>query len=140
MKLLEQIQSFPCELKDTIYNFLPESRTIFLNKKLYLKKHRLVKQWIPPSLYDNYIRDMVRKDCHFVFTEIVGQNVKHWLKMKKYKYDNIIYDNYFYFLVSFCIEQKSTRCRELLTITLEKLGISKNQHKNNRSINIKWKH
>jgi hypothetical protein len=139
MDLLQQIYVLPCELNVTIYSYLPETYAIFLNKKLYLKKHKLVKQWIPPSLYDNYIRDMVRKDCEFVFTEIVDQNVKQWLKMKKYKYDNIIYNNYFYFLASFCIDNKSTRCRDVLTRNLEKLGMSKNQHKNNRAINIKWK-
>lgn len=100
----------------------------------------MVKQIIPLEVYDNYIRDMVRKDNVFVFEKILHENGKHWFKMKKYRYENIIYDNYFSFLTSFCIVNNATKTRIMLNEFFKNLGISKNQHKNNRIINIKWKH
>jgi hypothetical protein len=140
MNLFTYINSLPIEIIKIIKSFIPLSRLLFLNKELYFEHHKIVKQMVPFELYDNYIRDMIRKDALFVFEQIIKENLKHWLKMKKYKYENIVHDNYYYFLTSYCIENKSTKCRNLLKGFLENLGISKNQHKNNRIINIKWKH
>jgi hypothetical protein len=140
MNLFLYIQSLPQDIIGEIKSFIPTTRLLFLNKNLYLKNHHIVKLMIPLEVYDNYIRDMVRKEHVFVFEKIMQENWKHWLKMKKYKYENIIYDNYFSFLNSYCIENKSPKIRIMLNDFFKNLGISKNQHKNNRIINIKWKH
>lgn len=140
MSLFLHIQILPSEIINEIKSFIPLSSLLFLNKIIYVKNHKIVKQIIPLEVYDNYIRDMVRKENIFVFEKILQENWKHWLKMKKYKYENIIYDDYFSFLTSYCIENKSPKVRIMLNNFLENIGISKNQHKNNRIINIKWKH
>ena len=140
MSLFLYIKSLPNEIINEIKSFIPITSLLFLNKYIYIKNHHIVKQMIPFEVYDTYIRDMVRKENVFVFERIMKENWKHWFKIKKYKYENIIYDNYFNFLTSYCIENKSPKTRIMINDFITNLGISKNQHKNNRIINIKWKH
>lgn len=134
--ILKRIDKLPDVLIDIIQSYLPINKIIFLNKRNYLTNHK--KLYINKDIFDNYVRDMARKNNWFVLEQILEENYKKWLKMK-YKYKNIIYHNYMAFLISFCIENHATNCRNIIFIFLEKHGISKNQHKNNTFINVKWK-
>ena len=134
--ILKRINKLPDVLIDIIQSYLPINKIIFLNKINYLTNHKSL--YINKDIFDNYVRDMVRNDYSFVLEQILEENYKKWLK-KRLKYKNIIYHNYISFLTSFCIENRATNCRNIISIFLEKHGISKNQHKNNTFINIKWK-
>ena len=135
---LSLISKLPLEIEIYIQDFLPIEVLCSLTKKYYIKYHKCVKNFIPKNLYDNYIRDMIRRDNDFVFGLLIKENCNVWLKIKKYKYKNTIYDNFIWFLDGFCIENKSTKCRNLLNDFFNKTGLSKNKHKKNSITNIIW--
>jgi hypothetical protein len=133
------IKTLPLEIETYIKDFIPIQVLCFLNKRYYIKYHKYMKDWVPTELYENYLRDMVRRDNYFVFNLLVRENYKKWLQIKKYRYKNTIYGNYICFMDSFCIENQSTNCRNLLKDFLNKTGLSKNQHKKNTITNIIWR-
>jgi hypothetical protein len=135
---LSLIKKLPLDVELIIQEFIPLQVLCTLNKKFFIKYHGLVKQWIPKDQYENYIRDMVRRDNDFVFSLLIKEHYKKWLQIKKYKYKNSNYGNYMCFVDSFCIENESTKCRNLLKDFLNKSGLSKNQHKKNTITNIIW--
>lgn len=133
------IKTLPFELEKLIQDFIPIQVLCFLNKKYYTKYHKYMKDWISKELYENYLRDMVRRDNDFVFNLLIKENYKKWLQIRKYRYKNTIYGNYICFMDSFCIENQSTKCRNSLKEFLNKTGLSKNQHKKNTITNIIWR-
>jgi hypothetical protein len=137
--LLSRISKLPDELIDIIQSYIPISTLLLLNKSNYELYHKHVKQFIPHNLYETYIRSMVRKDCDYVFHEILVENVDKWLKIKKYHYQNTIFLNYLYFLKGYCIENQSMNCKHVIDEYLKLSGLDKNQHKKNISRSIRWK-
>ena len=140
MALLESITILPTELKKQILDYLPLRYAVFLNKQNYFMCHKFIKSWIPTTSYDNYIRFIVRNDYNVCFQQVMNENCKNWIKIKKYEYNKVIYSNYCHFLSYYCIENQSNKCRAIVLHFLsENQGISKNQHKNNSYIHIRWK-
>jgi hypothetical protein len=133
---IERINCLPIEVVNSICKYLPLHVVMWLNKELYLKNHAIVKHMISRLLYDNYIRDMIRKDNDFIFLQILSENADIFDVPKIIVYKRISYPNYFAFINDFCILNKSAKCR---TILLELTGLSQNQHKKNRYLNIRWK-
>ena len=132
------IKKLPIDIEILIQSFIPIQVLCFLNKKYYIKYHKYVKNWISKEFYENYLRDMVRRDNEFVFNLLIKEKYKIWLQIKKYRYKNTIYGNYICFIDSFCIENQSTNCRNSLKEFINKTGLSKNQHKKNTYTNIIW--
>jgi hypothetical protein len=135
---LELIKKLPEEIEDIIKEFLPISLLVLLNKHFYIKHHKNVKKYISSGQYDNYIRDMLRRDNDFVFSFLLKENVNIWINIKKYKYSGTNYGNYICFVDKFCIDNESTKCRTVLLDFLNKTGLSKNRHKKNTITNIIW--
>jgi hypothetical protein len=86
-----------------------------------------------------YIRDTIRRDNNFVFEMIVRENYLKWFEIKNYTYNNYEFKNYVYFVINYCIENESNKCRNFITEFLQELGLYKNQHKKNFVKYIKWK-
>ena len=120
-----------------IKQFIPKKVFVFTNKENYILYHQLIKQDI--INYENYIRDTIRRDNFFVFERIVRENYNKWTEFKKYMYKNIIFKNYAYFAIHYCIENESTKCRNIMNSFFQELGLGKNQHKKNFVKYIKWK-
>jgi hypothetical protein len=137
---LNKVERLPEDVLHIIKSFIPIKIGMFLTKINYIEHHCLFKNYIDKRNIENYIRDMVRQDNDFVFTQILNENYKRWLAMKKYMYKSCIYANYIIFVDSYCIENKATNCRFLINKKLEELGLSKNQHKKNAIKYIRWKH
>ena len=51
--------------------------------------------------YENYIRDVIRRDNQFVFQKIIEENITRWLNMRQYRYKNMVFSNYFYYIKIF---------------------------------------
>jgi hypothetical protein len=126
----------PIEILHIIYDYLPLYAFMWLNKHFYLKYHYLLKRHIRPVLYDSYIRNVARNDNYFVFLQIVEENQFIWKVPKRFVYRNVSYSNYLSFITDFCIKNNSTNCRNIL---IQETGLSQNQHKKNRYLNIRWK-
>ena len=129
----------PDEIRNIIFDFLPPSVLLRLNRDYYIQYHPICKEQIPLRFYENYIRNMVRQDCDFIFSLLLQENANRWIGIKKYVYKSTCFANYIYFLKDFCIEHDSPRCRGVLRAFLDETGLSKNLHKKNTAISIRWK-
>jgi hypothetical protein len=136
-ELLKKIYNLPEDMIKIIKEFLPKKFLVFINRENYDLYHHLVKKYIFD--YENYIRDMIRRDNSFVFEYILKENYKKWENIKQYKYKNMIFKNYFYFTISYCIENESTNCRNIINLFLKLHGLGKNLHKKNVVKYIRWK-
>jgi hypothetical protein len=128
----------PSEIILLIKDYIPISILVFLNKtnydlyhSLYLKKNVVN--------YEKYIRYMIRRDNSFVFETIMKEKYKKWLLIKDYAYKNLVFKNYLYFIIHYCIDNDSNNCRTIISNFLKELGLCKNQHKKNIVKHIRWK-
>jgi len=127
----------PVELVRYIKEYIPKKSFVFTNRENYNLYHSLIK----PSIteYENYTRAMIRQDNEFVFKKIIEENITKWYEIRQYKYKNMIFNNYLYFVMNFCIENESNNCRKTILEFLKEHGLGKNLHKKNLVKYIKWK-
>ena len=129
MNLLDKIYKLPDDIIKMIKEFIPQYKLVFVNLYYYNLFHSYVRNMIP--LYENYIRDTIRRDNEFVFNKIVEENLYNWINNKNYRYKNMIFSNYMYFINYFCMENNSQNCRKILFDNLNKRDLSINLHKKN---------
>jgi len=127
----------PLELVRYIKEYIPKKYFAFTNRVNYNLFHSFIK----PSIkdYESYIRTMIRQDNEFVFKKIIEENFSKWYEIRQYKYKNMIFNNYFYFVMNFCIENESNNCIKIILEFLKEHGLGKNLHKKNIVKYIKWK-
>ena len=133
------VKTLPDELEEIVYSYIPKSATIFITKQNYLTNHYLVRSLVNIKHIENYIRSMVRQDNDFVFKLLLVENYNRWLNMKKYYYQECIFNNYLMFLESYAEDNQSIKCTKLLSDLFEEEGLSKNRHKKNTNRYIRWK-
>lgn len=131
------IKSLPDDLVRYIKEFIPKRVFVFTNKKNYNLYHPLINPHIKD--YESYIRYMIRQDNEFVFKKIIEENYSKWYENRQYRYKNMIFNNYLYFVMNFCIENDSNNCRKVISDFLKEHGLGKNLHKKNVVKYIKWK-
>ena len=135
--IIDKINKLPYEIIDIIKEYIPKQKLAFTNKSNYLLYHNSLKRNI--KNYDNYIRDMIRRDNEIVFKLIVSENYKKWYEIKQYRYKNMVFTNYLYFAINYCIEHDSNNCRNSIDNFLKQQGLGKNLHKKNVIKYIRWK-
>lgn len=138
--LIERINNLSNELVIIIKSYLPKTSLIFINKYYYKNYHYLIKKMIHEKHFENYMRTTIRTDNDFVFSHILLDFYKDIYKIKNYKYKNILYKNYYNFLLDYCIQNNSIKCRNILNDFLKVQGLCQNQHKKNSLIHIRWKY
>jgi hypothetical protein len=136
-RLFENIINLPPELILCIQDFVPKKHLVFTNRENYILYHIFLKPCI--LKYENYIRDTIRRDNFFVVERIIQENFKIWKNINHYMYKNMIFKNYIYFILHYCIENESTNCREVIMDFLKQQGFAKNLHKKNIVKYIRWK-
>ena len=136
MNVVKKFLNLPDDIIREILDYVPRQNLVFVNKSYYNLYHCQVKNHI--SLYESYIRDTVRRDNFYVFEKIIGENSESWIKNRQYRYKNMIFSNYIYFVLHFCIENNSERCRNILMKELTKRDLCRNLHKKNIIKYIKW--
>jgi hypothetical protein len=129
--------NLPLDIIRYIKNFLPQNEFVFTNSENYNLYHPLIKPYIKD--YGSYIRAMIRQDNEFVFDKIIQENCYKWYEIKQYQYKNMVFTNYLYFVIYFCIENDSDNCRKCISFFLKEHGLCKNLHKKNVVRYIKWK-
>ena len=136
-ELIKKINVLPAELVSLIKEYIHRKNFVFVDRTNYSLYHYLIKSSIPK--FENYLRDMIRRDNDFVFEHIVRENYKKWFTIKSYIYKNMVFKNYVYFINHYCIENESAKCRFFIKNFLQELGLCKNQHKKNVVNYIRWK-
>jgi len=135
--IINLVNKLPMDVVNIIEEYVPKKEFTFTNKTNYELYHHLIKPGI--KNYEMYIRDTIRRDNIFVFEMIVRENYYKWFLIKNYTYKNYDFKNYAYFVINYCIENESIKCRDFIIDFLEELGLYKNQHKKNFVNYIKWK-
>jgi hypothetical protein len=135
---MEQIiKLLPAEVISLIKKYMKNTQLILTNKENYISFHPFIKKNI--NKYGTYIRDTIRRDNYFVFERIIRENYENWFKNIDYIYRNMIFKKYIYFTIYYCIENDSSKCKNIIDNFFQELGLSKNQHKKNFIKYIRWK-
>jgi hypothetical protein len=137
MNILTKLEELSPEIINIIQCFIPRESLIFTNRENYFLYHHFLKKYI--KKYENYIRDTIRRDNYFVFGIIVKENFEKWITINQYMYKNMIFKNYLYFTMHYCIENESSNCRTIIMDYLKERGLDKNLYKKNLIKYIKWK-
>lgn len=135
--IIKRVKQLPLEIINIIKDFIPKVVFVFTNRENYSMYHSLLRPYI--TNYENYIRDTIRRDNEFVFNMIIRENYKQWYEIKKYRYKNMIFTNYLYFIIHYCIENDSNNCSNVIHDFLQEHGLGKNLHKKNVVKYIRWK-
>jgi hypothetical protein len=136
MNVVKNISNLPDDIIREIFDYIPRQKLIFVNTTYYNLYHYLLRNNIP--IYESYTRDMIRRDNYFVFERLIRENYESWIKNRQYRYKNMVFSNYIYFVLHFCMENNSDRCRNILMDELSKRDLCRNLHKKNIIKYIKW--
>jgi hypothetical protein len=136
------INKLSTDLINHIHSYIRPNILCLLNKNLYKIHHPSIRFYISniKKQYENYIRDTIRKDNYFVFTQIISESCDIWINFKSYFYKEKKYINYLHFLLDYCNNNDSNKCKEIIHHYIFKTGLVKNQHKKNniKLIKRKW--
>lgn len=127
--IINNINQLPNELQYLIKEFVPKKAFVLTNRENYKMYHSEIN--ITKNNYDNYIRDVIKRDNDFVFKTLISEDYCKWFNIKNILYKNISFKNYLYFIINFCIENQSVNCQNILSIFLKEHGLCKNLHKKN---------
>lgn len=136
-ELIEKIRNLPNELVDTIKEYVPKTKFIFTNRENYKLYHYLIP--IKPNHVNNYIKDIIRRDNEYCLNAIIRENYYKWYEKGQVYYKNMVFTNYLYFIIDYCIENESENCLKIINLFLKEHGLGKNLHKKNVVKYIKWK-
>lgn len=127
IEALKRTRKLPYELVDIIESYVNPLVFVFTSKTNYTNNHSIVKPIITKAKkFESYVRDMVQRDNAFVLDYILKENSSKWFyDYTYYVYNNITYKNYIYFLLDFCIEHDSNKCRSIINKHLNELGLVK---------------
>lgn len=135
-ELVKKILKLPDELIGLIKEYVPKTKFIFTNRENYKLYHYLIP--IKPTLFDAYVKDVIKRDNEYVLNVIIRENYCKWFENGKIYYKNMSFGNYLYFILNYCIENESHNCLNIIQIFLKELGLGKNLHKKNVIKYIKW--
>ena len=112
-RLFEKIRSLPNEMINEILEYIPNHVLCWTSREKYVKYHYLTKAKLAIE-YDTYMRNVVRKNLHFVFSQNLEENFKKWVMPKKTLYKKYIYSCYLSFVWDICSEYESTTCKNII--------------------------
>ena len=143
MDILECIILLGNDETNIIYSYIQPSTLALLSKPLYIKHHKNILVKTTDRDYNGFIRDTLRNKRDFIFKYIAQEHFNTWNTWRIYKFQNSIYNNYVSFLLQFCIDTNSQKCRQhILDIKTNKTNKT---NKNNSEIekrhkNVSTKH
>jgi len=111
---LLNVMNLPEDMVNVIREYIPHKYLIFTNKTNYYQYHSLLRNNIIGNQFESYVRDMIRRDNDMAFREIIKENLPIWNKIQNYEYKHHHYPNYILFLLDYCIENESNKCRILI--------------------------
>jgi hypothetical protein len=136
MNVVKNICNLPDEIVREIFDYIPRHKLVLVNTTYYNLYHYLLRNHFP--VYESYVRDMIKRDNYYIFERLIRENTDSWIKNRQYRYQCKVFSNYIYFVLYFCIENKSDRCRNILMEELSKRDLCRNLHKKNIIKYIKW--
>ncbi|MBF94297.1 MAG: hypothetical protein CMH58_03950 [Myxococcales bacterium] len=130
------LKHLPDDVLTCIYGYIPPIALCPLNKTLYINNRYSIRSNIPVFKYEGYIRQIIRQDNDFVFNHLINDNYLRWQNIKKYKWKEMIFDDYVEYIMYFAREHRASKC---LTIVFDKKNQEgKKRHKNTRIRSNTW--
>lgn len=123
------MEHLPVEIKKYIFLYIDNNTLMWINKDYYKKYHKLLINSSNIRKNKNeysFIRHIIKKDYDFVFEENLFENFNKWILKKKIYHGYLIYANYIYFLLNYCIQEKSPKCKNILVETMKSKGLYHN--------------
>jgi hypothetical protein len=108
LDLFYRINRLPECLVREIYDFIPRSVSLWLNRENYYKNHELVKRMITID-YETYVRNVIKNDYSILFELILRENLNSWFVERKYYFKKSTYSSYLSFLFDYSVENESTK-------------------------------
>ena len=121
-----------------IFDKLNNKNKIFLNKFYYKLFNNLIDKMIIKKKYNNYIRDIICNNSIYVFDYMCNKYYYEWTKIKKFKYDNIIFNRYIDYLIYYCNKLNLNKILNVLKSNYKNFFNNKIKFKYNNYINKKW--
>ena len=133
--MLDLIESYNLcdDIRNMIYEYLPNNVLIWTKREKYTKYHHCLQDILESKrMYENYLRYVIRNDFDIIFEIIINtHDISSW-KNKKYVFRNVKYSNYLHFLDCFMFDNNAHKCRSILFTNVYKKKYKKIQR------NIAW--
>lgn len=128
-----------------IFLYMPNFIKYSLSKTYFIEHCDSVMMNSTNTRYLSYIRDVIRSKRDFIFRQLIVRDYNIWNSYHLYKFQNSIYNNYTNFLLHYCIEVDSQKCRQSLLNEKNKSGNDDKKQNNNplrkkRHKNVRIKH
>jgi hypothetical protein len=94
--ILETIATLPCELREIIFSYIHIKEKRNVTRELFISEYINKVKEIP--LYQSYVRYIIRNNHFFIYNLNITINYNHWLNIKNWKYDNMIFNNYILYI------------------------------------------
>lgn len=137
--LMDQLKYLPSDIIAHIFETIPNEALIFVSKDYYEKYHHNIRGMIHKSMYDSYLRFVIKKDYTYILELLLDEEFNIWSIKTRTVYKNNIYPSYFALLTDLSIQYSANRCKKMLNDRLVQSGFTINKYKKTRSINnYKW--
>jgi|TARA_Y100000992_G_scaffold52929_2_gene31503 hypothetical protein len=128
------LYSLPEVILNIIYSYVSNEKKILLNKNYYKKYHYLL-----CHNYNNYIKNIISNNYLFIFTCLLDENYKQWIKLSKKIYKNVVYPHYISYILDLTFQMNNPMIRTFIIEYYKDKGLSKNLHKKkNNNNNNRW--
>lgn len=112
-----------------IKSYIPTEKLVWLTKNDYIKHHTVIKRLILPNQYDDYLRDIVKHDCAFVFERILCEQFDKFHAWKHFDYNYVRYNSYLSYLREYANKNGSIKCVKIIDEIAHEKGFSKKWYK-----------
>ena len=114
MTILERILLLGDDEKNVIFSYIEPRVLALLSTKLYTQHHKHITLQPEDRDYNGFIRDILRNERDFIFKYIAHEHFTTWNSWRVYKFQNSTYNNYVSFLLQFCTDTNSQKCRKII--------------------------
>lgn len=140
MDILERILLLGDDEKNIIFSYIQPTTLALLSKPLYIEHHKNILMKTTHRDYSGFIRDTLRNKRDFIFKYIAQEHFNIWNAWRIYRFQNSIYNNYVSFLLQFCIDTNSQKCRQIVLNNTNNTNNTNNSEIEKRHKNVRTKH
>ena len=100
------------------------------SKYEYIKNHKLVQKMIPLNDYNDYLHDIVKHDCAFVFGLILNEKFDKFHKWKPFYNKSTSHPSFLIYLRDYARMNMSDKCVAVIDKIAQEKGFAKNWYRN----------
>ena len=94
--ILLAVGALPYELREIIFSYIDTKEKRNVTRELFISDYVNKVKEIP--LYQSYVRYIIRNNHFFIYNLNITINFNHWLNIKNWKYNNMIFNNYILYI------------------------------------------